>query len=104
MKKILLAGVIGLLMSGCASSVHKDMHATGGSKSDGIIELSFEHTEFEKPILDEQKNYELAKKRCESWGYSKAEAFGGSKRQCQMLGGWSGCASFLITKQYQCID
>lgn len=104
MKKIAFLALPVFLMTGCVSNVHKEMHATGGSKSDGVIELSYEYGEFERPIIDEEKSTKLAEMRCKSWGYSKADAFGGVKQQCQMFGGMSGCARFLVTKQYQCLD
>ncbi len=41
--------VAALVMAGCASlDVDRDWQATGGSKSDGIIRLSYEQTEFER--------------------------------------------------------
>lgn len=96
---LLLASAV---LAGCATTSSKEWAATGGSRADGVVRLSFEHTEFEKPVLSESKALELAEHRCKSWGYTGAEAFGGATRQCNMPGGWSGCASWLITKAYQC--
>ena len=104
MKKTVTCLLLSLALSACAIATHKELSATGGSKADGIIELSFEHTEAEKPTYDESKNLAMAKQRCNAWGYAEAEAFGGVKRQCNQMGGWSGCARYLVTKQYQCTN
>ncbi|WP_115134119.1 YecR family lipoprotein [Neisseria zoodegmatis] len=104
MKKILLPLVVLLAVSACAIPTHKELIPTGGSKADGIIELSFEHTENEKPIIDEMAALDAAQKRCRAWGYDRAEKFGGHKRQCTVTGGFTGCFRSLITVQYQCLD
>ena len=87
---------------GCATN--KEWAATGGSRSDGIVKLSYEQHELEQPILNEQQAINIATKRCNSWGYSGAEAFGGHTRTCNQFGGLSGCARFMVTKEYQCIN
>lgn len=88
-----------MLVSGCA--VTKTWTATGGSRSDGVVRLSFEHTGFEQPQLDEQQGLSLAAQRCKTWGYTGAEAFGGVTRQCNQRSGF-GCDQWLVTKEYQC--
>ncbi len=98
-----LAGLILtlLLASGCVT-VPKDWAATGGSKADGVIRLSYEYAEFEQPQVDEQKGLALAAQRCSIWGYTGAEAFGGVTRMCNQTGGMSGCMKWFVTKEYQC--
>jgi YecR-like lipoprotein len=87
------------ILVGCA--VAKEWSATGGSRSDGMVKLSYEIKEFEKPILDEQQGINLATQRCRAWGYSGAESFGGVTRQCNRDNG-AGCSQWLVTKEYQC--
>lgn len=87
--------------SGC--TVQKVLVPTGGSRADGTIEMSYEFGEFETPEVDLQQGAIDAAKRCRAWGYSDAEPFGGTKSQCQRLGGVSGCARTLVTMQYQCV-
>jgi hypothetical protein len=99
-KKVLVLGVTGVLMTGCA--VNKDWSATGGSRADAVVRLSYELQEMEKPVLNEQQAVNLATRRCKSWGYSGAEAFGGVTRQCNATGGFSGCSQWTVTKEYQC--
>ena len=102
MKNLLIPALLSLtILSGCASQKH--WSATGGSKSDGTVRLSYEVGEFEKPEVNESQGRRLAKRRCQSWGYSDADAFGGTTRQCQQGGGFSGCQRWLVTKEYQCV-
>ena len=92
---LVLSVAMVLFLSGCA--VHKDWAATGGSRADAVVQLSYEYGEFEQPIVDDQQGLELAIQRCQSWGYADAEAFGGISRVQNTSSTW------LVTKQYQCI-
>jgi YecR-like lipoprotein len=91
---------VALLLSGCVTT--KDWAATGGSRSDGVVRLSYEFGEFEKPQLNEHQAINLAIQRCKTWGYSGAEAFGGVTRQCNMEGGLRGCGQWMVSKEFQC--
>lgn len=98
MKKILM--VAGLAIVTACSTVSQ-MTPTGGSRSDGIVELSFEYGMFDKVKLDQETGLQQARQRCQTWGYTDAEAFGGVVRQCQAMGGY-GCARWFATMKYQC--
>lgn len=101
MNEKLAVVAVAVLLSGCA--VHKEWVATGGSRSDGIVRLSYEVGEFEKPQLDEAQGIRVATQRCAVWGYSGAEPFGGHTRQCNMFGGaLNPCAQWMVTREYQC--
>lgn len=100
MKNLAVAVLMCALLGGCA--VTKQWSATGGSKSDGVVRLSYELGEFEKPVLNESQGVQMATQRCKTWGYSGADAFGGTTRQCNQGGGFGGCSRWLITKEYQC--
>lgn len=93
--KLLVLCLGGLLVSGCA--VHKNWTATGGSRADATVKLSYEYSEFEQPIVSEQEALDLAIQRCKSWGYASAEAFGGVTRTQNTSSSW------LVTKEFQCI-
>ena len=93
--------IVVLLVTGCATAV--SMSATGGSKSDGVVELSYEYGEFQQPVLDPAQGLEVAKKRCKAWGYNNAEAFDGGLNTCVIPGGFAGCARMRTTISYQCI-
>ena len=51
---------------GCATVVDKTPVATSGSKADGIVEMSFVHTDFEIPRVDWEEAGKEASERCES--------------------------------------
>jgi hypothetical protein len=98
-KKYLAIGLV-FALAGCATV--KTWQATGGSRSDGTVRLSYEYGMFEQPQLDEGQALALARQRCAVWGYSGAEAFGGVTQVCNAMTN-SGCASYLVTKEFQCL-
>lgn len=88
-----------VLLSGCA--VEEEWAATGGSRADGTVQLSYEYGEFQKPEVNDAQGSELAASRCAVWGYTGSEAFG-TMRRCQAFGGYGNCLSWLVTRNYQC--
>lgn len=97
-KSILLSS---LFIAGCATV--SQMAATGGSRADGIVRLSYEAGMFDKVAIDEATALDTARRRCATWGYTDAEAFGGITRQCQAMSGY-GCTRWFVTKEYQCLS
>ena len=95
------SAVIVFLITGCAATP-KNWSATGGSRSDGTVKLSYEYGLFEVPQVSEQEAIYLAKKRCSSWGYKDTEAFGGVTTVCNQSSG-GDCMKWLVTKEYQCV-
>lgn len=104
MKNVLLPMLITSLViaAGCATNVPKELVATGGSRSDGTVEMSFEHYAMEQPQVDYAKGLEVARMRCAKWGYSDAEQFGGVSRTCQSATQY-GCGRWLAKMTYQCL-
>lgn len=86
--------------SGCMTT--KDWAATGGSRADGVVRLSYEIGAMEQAQLNESQAIALATKRCATWGYTGADAFGGVTRQCNQPGGFGGCTNWVVTKEFQC--
>jgi len=86
-----------------ACEVVKTPVPTSGSKADGLIELSYETGMFEVPVIDHNAAYKAALSRCQSWGYSRADAFQGVKTQCQARDGYGNCTQSIVTMTYQCI-
>ena len=84
------------------TTVPKEWVATGGSRSDGVIRLSYEQSELEQAQVTESQGIALAVERCKVWGYTGADAFGGTTRRCNLSGGFSGCRQWMVTKEYQC--
>jgi hypothetical protein len=87
-------------VSGC--TVDKQMVATGGSRSDGTVDLSYSVGAFEKANIDMVRAQNDALARCKAWGYSAAEAFGGEKRQCQIFDPYLNCSLWNVTMTFQC--
>ncbi len=99
MKKLISIFVFIIALSGC--SVNKDWVATGGSRADATVKLSYQYGQGQDVHVSEQQGIELAKKRCGVWGYTGAEAFGGITTQCNQMGSF-GCADGIAIKEYQC--
>jgi|TARA_B100002003_G_C13653215_1_gene332222 uncharacterized protein YceK len=88
-------------LAGCASV--KTLQATGGSRADGTVELSYTYGMFEKPQVQWDQGLITATERCKAWGYQGAEAFGGTTSECQSYNGYGNCVRWLVTVKYQCI-
>ncbi len=87
-----------LVIVGC--STVKTPCPIGGSRSDGVVNLTYSYNEFEKPVIDWDKAYTKAKERCISWGYVDAQPFGAkSKRFFYGL----FATRYVVTIPYQCI-
>lgn len=84
-----------------ACTVDKQLDATGGSRADGVVELSYEIGMFQSAKIDWAKADQDAAQRCAAWGYSHAERFGGERRQCNEPSN-AGCAQWFVTINYQC--
>ena len=100
MKLYLVAIVGAIVLSGCATT--KNWSATGGSRADATVRLSYTYGPFEQANASEQQALKLAATRCGAWGYKGAEAFGGSEQRCTAPGGFGGCSQFEVTKEFQC--
>jgi YecR-like lipoprotein len=96
----IVAAVTFVGVLGCAAK--KDLVATGGSRADGTVDLSYELGLYEKPQIDQTQGLTIARQRCGAWGYADAEPFGGEKRQCQQFYG-SNCIRWFVTLTYQCL-
>lgn len=90
-------------MSAC-TAVTKIPQATGGSKADGVVNLSYQASQFEQVTVDWFEGDKEALRRCKSWGYKEVEPFGGMTSSCSQYGGLGGgCAVMTYNKSYQCI-
>jgi hypothetical protein len=84
-----------------ACEVAKTPVPTGGSKSDGLVAVSYDVGPYEVPLVDWEAAQASATKRCNAWGYPKADPFEGVKNQCSQFT-YSGCAVQTVTRTYQC--
>lgn len=88
-------------LAGCAT--HKDFQATGGSRADGVIDVAYEFSSFETPVVDQQQAYAIARSKCSLWGYVDAEPFGGTNQECTLRRGYGECSAWRVSKKYQCL-
>lgn len=102
MKRKLLFALIFMssILNGCSRDV--TLQATGGSRADGVVELSYEYGMFDKPIVDWDQGLVTAIERCRAWGYESAEFFGGTTSQCQAYNGYGDCVSWRVLAKCQC--
>lgn len=100
LKAIFLISV-SFLTNGCATKV-KDWSATGGSRMDGTVELSYTFGIFETAVGNPTQGYILALEKCMAWGYDDARPFGGTINSCASTG-TSGCNVWRARAVYQCI-
>lgn len=99
MKNIIAALIISTL-TGCASQ--KLYTATGGSRADGTVELSYSYGLFEVPKLDPEQGKQEAGRRCAAWGYTQAEPFGGYTKHCNYRDINYNCSRWTVTTTWQC--
>ena len=90
-----------ILLSSCQTV--KYITATGGSKADATVKLSYQYGQFDQVKIDTNHAIQIAIKRCSVWGYTSAEAFGGSTSICQEYNRYGNCVRTLVTTEYQCI-
>jgi len=90
----------GFVLSGCA--VDKDWVPTGGSRSDGVVRLSYEYGAMQVPHVNDERATQLAQQKCGNWGYTGAEAFGAVQRTC-VSGDAYGCNRYRATMEFQCM-
>jgi len=95
----LLVLLMTLGSTGCA--VVKVPVATGGSRADGTVQLSYEYGLFERPQVDWGTAQLTAVQRCRAWGYGQADPFQPLSR-CLATDGSGNCVRFQITTTYQC--
>lgn len=101
MSRLVLCGLVAVAtLAGCATQ--KSWLVTDGSRADGVISLSYEHNEFQRPKLSQTEADQLASRRCAAWGYKGAETFGSQRTDCLSRRGFGSCGSRRVTVEYQC--
>ncbi|WP_081275000.1 YecR family lipoprotein [Xanthomonas graminis] len=94
------AAAVVLLVGACAT--HADWQVAKMSRADGVIALSYERNEFQRPDLSEQEAVQLAAQKCRNWGYKGAEPFGSQSTECLSRRGFGNCGSRRVTVEFQC--
>ena len=108
MRKLVLLGILVLAFSlgaGCAvqKPAPKNWIPVGGSKADATVKMAYTWNPFlEKPIVQEQQAIALASQKCQTWGYERAEPFGGAISQCSAFSG-GHCIQMTAIAEFQCV-
>ncbi|WP_330206152.1 YecR family lipoprotein [Pseudomonas sp. AM14(2022)] len=99
--KILIATLTltAFALTGCATP--KQWEATGGSKNDGVVQVSYELGQFESGQTNAAQGLTVAMERCKTWGYKNAEVTGSEKNICRTMGQFN-CLQTTITQDYLC--
>jgi YecR-like lipoprotein len=95
-----LAVAVATCILGCARN--KELVATGGSRSDGTVVMSYEFGPGEIPKVNTEQGTITARERCKAWGYTDAQPFGGETKQCNSPGSY-GCGRWFVSMTYQCL-
>ena len=95
-----LVSLMALFLSGCTVTVVPV--ATGGSRSDGIVKMSYQFSPITIPQVDQAAAIRNAAQYCKNWGYDTAEPFDAGLTSCSQPSA-SGCDMYLTTIEYQCI-
>jgi len=98
---VYIVGILLILGSAQKHKVNKDYAATGGSKADGVINLSYEFSNLEMPVVDKNQGKMQAEKRCIDWGYAGAKQFDETVSYCINPSN-AGCQLWRTTLMYQC--
>lgn len=80
--------------------------STGGSRADGIVEMSYTYAENVPQAIDWASATAEAQRRCNAWGYPRTEAFSGEKRTCEVYGEGAFatvCLRGTATRNFQCL-
>lgn len=102
MQKIVLFSALAFAVTAC--EVPKTPVPTGGSRSDALVEMSYDVGAYETPVVDWQTAQTSALKRCQAWGYRKADPFEGVREQCMQYNGYGSCLRGTVTRTYQCTN
>jgi len=95
-----MIAVVASAVAGCATQ--ETLVPTGGSRSDGTVQLSYEYSLFQKPVVDLTQATQMAANSCAVWGYSGAQPFGGQINRCEAFNGYGSCIRTLVTVTFQC--
>lgn len=104
-RTIILALVVGVLAACVPPPIIPT--STSGSRADGIVEMTYTYAENAPRIVDWATATAEAERRCNAWGYSRAEAFSGEKRTCEVYGEGAFatvCLRGTATRNFQCLQ
>ena len=94
---LILAVLAGL--AGCTT--YKLWTESDYNQEQGTVQLSYEYRKFESPQVDERAGTEIARERCETWGFKSATRKA-EDRVCAD-GLETDCKKWRVTREYRCL-
>lgn len=88
-----------LLLSACAATPVM-FEPSGGSRADGVVELSYQYRVFQKPKVSFDQALDAANQTCAAWGYTGSRPFQGEQTQC--VDDTPNCGVFVVSVRFQC--
>jgi len=89
-----------MMLTACATQ--ETLVPTGGSRSGGTVQLSYEYGLFQVPQVNMDRATQTAADKCAVWGYSGAQPFGGQINRCEQFNAYGTCIQTLVTMTFQC--
>lgn len=102
MKKLYILFCLCVFATSCKTIVYMD--TTGGSKSGGVVELSYNTSWIDIPEVQWEDAQRKAVNTCKDWGYRSAKRFGAGIKDCTGYDEQLGCTDWRIIYKYQCLD
>jgi hypothetical protein len=99
MNRILLMVAVFAGLAGCTT--YKLWTESDYDQAAGTVQLSYEYRKFENPQVDERAGTEMARARCEEWGFKSATRKA-EDRACTD-GQESDCRKWRVTREYRCL-
>jgi hypothetical protein len=96
----LLVIMAALLTVGC--SVIKVPALSGTNQENGLVELSFDHSVFQKPEVNWDQALLTATQQCQSWGYKKPQQVGEIQSECVSQNDRGNCNGYKKSRVYGC--
>ena len=98
---VLLILLFLLSFTSCTKRVNPQ--PAGGSKADGMVNLSYRIHKWKKAKVDTNEAKQKAIKRCKAWGYESATHFGTTKN-CVQYDMYGSCTFYRVMIKYQCVE
>ena len=98
-----------------AERVQSDWRVNDESQLDALVELEYSYPNGKTPVTSDHQAWQLAKERCQSWGYEDAQVFAPSWGESERSvcpertvprgdGAYdTRCFTWYVTRAYQCL-
>lgn len=99
MPRLFLILTAAVVLTGCTT--YKLWTESAADSDLGVVQLSYEYRNFENPQVDERAGVNMARERCQDWGFRDAQRKS-EDRQC-VDGDKSSCSRWKVLREYQCL-